>query len=345
MSQEILFSFLLIAAGFCGIVWFLNKKLSSLTPQNNDSTLNTIIEWLKNNQTQLGQSNKNIVDTLQTNTRDINERLDRAAKVIGDLQKEAGEFSQVARVMKDLQDFLKSPKLRGNLGEEVLKDLLTEVFPKNSIFLQYQFRSGEKVDAALKTDAGILPIDSKFPLENFQKIISAENKEDAERAKKELIRDLKKHVDNISKKYILPEEGTVDFAIMYVPSESVYYEIINYTEVMTYARDNRVYMVSPTTLYAHLRIIMLSFEGKRIEQQARFVLSSIRAIQKDYDKASAVVQVLGKHITNSYNTMASFASSFTQLGQKITTTQTLGKDAIETPIENTAPEIPHLPTA
>lgn len=326
MSQELLFVLLIVVTGFIALFYFLNKKLEG---GKNSLDNNTIVEWLKSNQDLVGQNNKNITDTLQQNTRDINDRLDRAAKVIGDLQKEAGEFSQVSRSMKELQEFLKSPKLRGNLGEEVLRDLLAQVFPKEAIFLQYQFKSGNKVDAALKTDAGILPIDSKFPMENFIKMAKEEKAEDREQAKREFARDVKRHIDAISKKYILPEEGTVDFAIMYVPSESVYYEIVNLTEVMAYSRTCRVYPVSPTTLYAHLRVILLSFEGKRIEQQAKMVLSSIRAVQKDYEKTENILSVLGRHLTNAYNSMSTLSSSFTQLGQKISSTRNLGTETIE----------------
>lgn len=333
MSQELLLTLLLIGAGFCSVIWVLNRKLSKTSPDQ------TLIEWLKNNQETLLQNNKNIQDTLSQNTRDINERLDRAARVIGDLQKEAGQFSEVSRSMRDLQDFLKSPKLRGNLGEEILKDLLTQIFPKEAVHLQYQFRSGEKVDAALKTDAGLLPIDSKFPMENFQKMVKEEAEIDRERARREFSRDVKKHIDTISKKYILPEEGTVDFAIMYVPSEAVYYEIVNLSEVMEHARGQRVYPVSPTTMYAHLKIILVSFEGKRIEQQARIVLSSIRSIQKDYEKVEGVVGILGKHVGNAYNTMATLSSTFTQLGQKISSTQNLGH---ETQDVITSPKSPAL---
>lgn len=321
---------LLLAAvivGFVILFWLINKKLGELkeSKQANEA----IVEWLKSNQELLAQSNKNITDTLQKNTRDISERLDRAAKVIGDLQKEAGQFSEISRGMRELQEFLQSPKLRGNIGEEVLKDLLGQTFPRHAVHLQYQFKSGDKVDAALKTDAGILPIDSKFPMENFQRMVKEENKQDREKAKREFIRDVKKHVDAISQKYILPEEGTVDFAIMYIPSEAVYYEIVNINEIMKHTRNQRVYPVSPTTLYAHLRIILVSFEGKRIEQQARQVLSAIRAIQKDYDKVGNAMSVLGKHINNAYNTMSAVASAFTQLGQKITSTQALGKETVE----------------
>jgi len=338
MPQEFVLTLLLIGAGFCGIIWIINRRLSK------NSSDHTLIEWLKSNQEALSRNSKNITDTLSQNTRDINERLDRAAKVIGDLQKEAGQFSEVSRSMRDLQDYLKSPKLRGNLGEEILQDLLSQVFPKSAIFFQHQFKSGEKVDAALKTDAGILPIDSKFPMENFTRMVKEEKEEDRERARREFGRDVKRHIDAISKKYILPEEGTVDFAIMYIPSESVYYEIVNLPEVMDYARTQRVYPVSPTTMYAHLRIILVSFEGKRIEQQARQVLSSIRAIQKDYEKVESVISVLGRHVTNAYNAMSNLTSGFTQLGQKITSTQSLGKETVaqvEQGEEVTIPAITH----
>ncbi len=327
MSADLFFILASVVLGFVLLTWIVNKKFSEFGEKNKVS--NEIVEWLKTNQQVLSQSNKNITDTLQTNTRDINERLDRAAKVIGNLQKEAGQFSEVSRSMRDLQEFLQSPKLRGNIGEEVLKDLLQGSFPRHAVLLQYQFKSGNKVDAALKTDAGILPIDSKFPMENFERMFKDETKEGRERAKREFARDVVRHIDDIAKKYILPEEGTVDFAIMYIPSESVYYEIVNLTEVMKHARQQRVYPVSPTTLYAHLRIILMSFEGKRIEQQARQVLASIRAIQKDYENVGDVISVLGKHITNGYNSMTSLVSSFTQLGQKITSTQALDESAKE----------------
>ncbi|MBI2267984.1 MAG: DNA recombination protein RmuC [Candidatus Blackburnbacteria bacterium] len=326
MTQEMFLVLIVVAGGFLGIVWIVNRRLSKISENNTNDAL---VQWLKANQEVLAQSNKNITDTLQQNTRDINERLDRAARVIGDLQKEAGQFSEVSRSMKDLQDYLKSPKLRGNLGEEVLNDLLMQSLPRNAIFLQYQFKSGDKVDAALKTDAGIIPIDSKFPMENFQRMMQEEKKEDRERGRREFGRDVRHHIDAIAKKYILPQEGTVDFAIMYVPSESVYYEIVTTPEIIKYARSERVYPVSPTTLYAHLRIILMSFEGKKIEQQARQILSAIRAMQKDYEKTGSVLGVLGRHINNAYNSLNTVTSSFTQLGQKIYSTQALGQETMD----------------
>ncbi|KKR16935.1 MAG: hypothetical protein UT46_C0003G0047 [Candidatus Levybacteria bacterium GW2011_GWA1_39_34] len=238
-------------------------------------------------------------------------------------------MSEIGRNMRELQEFLKSPKLRGNVGEEVLKDLISQIFPKNSFHLQYQFRSGEKVDAAIKTDAGILPIDSKFPMENFQKMMKAADKTAKELFAKEFIRDVRRHIDAIAKKYILPEEGTMDFCLMYIPSETIFYEVANIPELMDYARKQRVYMVSPTTLYAHLQMILLSFEGKKIETRSREVFALLRALKVDYAKVNDGLSTLGRHITNASSQFINVTSSFDKIGKKLNTTKSLEKEVVK----------------
>jgi len=310
----------LILLCFGAVIFFLNKKLSDLKkPQENEA----LLEWLKSMQQAMQTSSSDVTKVLQENSKQLNERLDKAASVIRDVGKEVGQMSEIGRNMRDLQEFLKSPKLRGNIGEQVLKDLIAQMFPKNSFHLQYQFKSGEKVDAAIKTDAGILPIDSKFPMENFQKMIKAGNDKEKAEAKNELTKDVKKHVGQIAKKYILPIEGTMDFALMYVPSESVYYEIVNMPEIIDYARKERVYIVSPSTLYAHLQTILLSFEGKKIESRSREVFKLLRALQIDYNKVEENMGVLGKHINNASSQFSNVATGFIQLGYKLTSTKTL----------------------
>lgn len=302
------------------------KKLSDLKPAPPDTSL---LEWLKTMQKTVDSSNKilhdslasnsaHMVRTLQENSKQLNERLDRAAQVIAGVGKEVGQMSEIGRSMKELQDFLKSPKLRGNIGEQILKDLITQIFPKNSFHLQYQFKSGEKVDAAIRTDAGILPIDSKFPMENFQRMMK-HNTNDIEYSalQKEFSKDVKKHIDAIAKKYILPGEGTMDFALMYVPSESVFYEIVNMQELSDYARQQRVYIVSPSTLYAHLQTILLSFEGRKIEEQAREVWQLLRSLQTDYGKVNDALDVLGRHISNASNQFGNVQKGFGGIGQKL----------------------------
>ena len=336
MQNELSIIFVIIL-GLAAIFYFLNKKFSDLKkPQDND----TLIEWIKSTQSSLDQINKNLNDslsqnssnmvkTLQENSKQLNDRLDKAASVIGNVSKEIGQMSEIGRSMQDLQDFLKSPKLRGNIGEQVLKDLISQMFPKNSFHLQYQFKTGERVDAAIKTDAGILPIDSKFPMENFQKMVKAETKKEREDFKKEFIRDVRKHVDAIAKKYILPDEGTMDFALMYIPSENVFNEITNITEVTDYARKQRVYPVSPNTLYAHLQTILLSFEGKKIEDRSRQVLRLLRALQIDYDKVQESVGVLGKHMNNASSQFSNVSSGIIQLGNKIQSAGHLEESAVK----------------
>ena len=304
------------------IAIFINKKLTDIAEKQKPS--DELLEIIKMLQSGSKEDRRVLLDSLQKNTQSLNERLDNAARVISQVQRNIGEFSEIGRGMKDLQEFLRSPKLRGNVGEQVLKELLTQFLPKASFNLQYTFKSGEKVDAAIKTSAGIIPVDSKFPMENFRKMAGA--KTDAEKKiwEKEFERDVKAHIDSISRKYILTEEGTIDYALMYIPAESVYYEIVNSSSLFDYAGAKRVLPVSPTTFYAYIRAILMSFEGQKIEAKAREILASLRAVQKDYTKVEDNLGVLQKHLNNAYNIMGSVASSFSQLGRKISSTQTLG---------------------
>lgn len=323
MSKDLYLIGALIIAAITALAYLLNKKLTEL--KNSSGPSAELLEYLKTTNSRLDEQNKNITSVLQSSTKTLNERLDNAARVIGAVQKNIGEMSEIGRGMKELQDFLKSPKLRGNIGEEVLQDLIGQMFPKNSFLLQYQFKSGNKVDAAIKTDAGILPIDSKFPMESFQRMSKAENELEKEKYTKEFIRDVKTHIEAISKKYILPEEGTMDFALMYVPSESVFYELAQLVELNNYARKLRVYPVSPSTLYAHLQTILLSFEGKKLESKSKEVFKLLRAIQGDYEKIDGNLGILGGHIKNTYNQMDKVVSSFSLMGQKLSSTRSLGE--------------------
>lgn len=326
MSQDTLLVIVIVVAGLGLVFMVLNRKLSELS---NQKPSDEMVEWLKSTNQRLEEQSKTFHQTLQANTQSLNERLDAAARVIAGVQKGVGEMSEIGRGMKDLQEFLRSPKLRGNIGEQVLKELLGQMLPKKSFHLQYTFKSGEKVDAAIQTTAGIIPVDSKFPMENFRKMAGAQTDQEKKVFEKEFERDVKSHIDAISRKYILAEEGTIDYALMYIPSESVYYEIANSLSLFDYAAAKRVLPVSPTTFYAYMRAILMSFEGQKIEAQAREILVALRAIQKDYSKVEDGLGVLQKHLNNAYNMMSQVFTSFTQLGQKITSTRSLGHETKE----------------
>lgn len=316
-----------LVGGFFVLGFVINKKISELRDSQKPS--NELLEYLRTTNTRLDEQNKNFNKTLNDSTRNLNDRLDAAARVISQVQRNIGEMSEIGRGMKDLQEFLRSPKLRGNIGEQVLKELLGQMLPKSSFHLQYTFKSGDKVDAAIKTSAGIIPVDSKFPMENFRKMGSAESDAEKKNFEKEFERDVKAHIDAISKKYILTDEGTIDYALMYIPSEAVYYEIVNNQTLFEYSNEKRVLPVSPTTFYAYMRAILMSFEGQKIEAKAREILVSLRAIQKDYSKVDENLSVLQKHMNNASNMMGSVMSSFSSLGQKISTTKDLGEETKE----------------
>ncbi len=312
-----------------GLLYYFNRRLSTLPTNQPDQTL---LEWLKTMQNSLENTNKTLNDalnnnsshlvrTLQENSRQLNDRLDKAASVIKEVGIEVGQMSEIGRSMKELQTFLKSPKLRGNIGEEILTDLIEQMFPKQSFNLQYTFQSGEKVDAAIKTDAGILPIDAKFPLENFQKMVKTEDEIEKQNFQKEFIRDVKKHIENIAKKYILPNEGTMDFALMYIPSETIYYEIVNTVEIMSFSRRQRIYIVSPSTLYAHLQTILLSYEGKKVEARSKEIFKLLRSLQIDYEKLQENLNILGKHLNNASAQYGQVTISYSQFGKKLQTSQ------------------------
>lgn len=311
-----------VLGGLVVLGFLVNKRLTDLAKGQKPS--DELLEIIKMLQDGSKEDRRVLLSSLQKNTQSLNERLDAASRVIGQVQRNVGEMSEIGRGMKDLQEFLKSPKIRGNVGEQVLKELLSQILPKKSFNLQYTFKSGEKVDAAITTSAGIIPIDSKFPMENFRKMTSAESEVEKKRHGKQFERDVKNHIETISKKYILTEEGTIDYALMYIPSEAVYYEIVNNPVLFDYGASKRVLPVSPTTFYAYLRAILMSFEGQKIEKKAREILAAIRAVQKDYNKVEDNVSKLQKHLNNAYNMMNNVLTSFNQLGQKIASTQSLG---------------------
>lgn len=247
----------------------------------------------------LNQNVQGMQTRLDTINEGINTRLDKAASVIGAMNKELGTMSEIGRGMKDLQDFLRSPKLRGNVGEQVMHDLLSQHFPRQYFEVQYKFKSGHTVDAMLKTDQGFISIDSKFPMENFIRAAKAATEEEHAVHLREFKKDVKKHITDISKKYILPEEGTVDFALMYIPSEAVYYEIIrDDTDLNQFAQEKKVLLVSPNSFFYFLKVLLIGLAGKKMEENARKVFQVLQAAQKDVVRFGDDLAVLARHMKN-----------------------------------------------
>lgn len=266
---------------------------------------------------QLGSNQDVMQRSLSEANQTINVRLNQASKMFNEISKGLGTVGEFSKQLSNLRDVFHSPKLRGNIGEEVLKGLLEQVLPKSHFAMQFKFKEGQVVDAIVKTKQGLIPIDSKFPLENFRAINEAQRSSDEEveaGARRTFVRDIKKHVDAIQGKYILPEEGTVDFAVMYVPSEAVYFEIVqNSAELIDYASEAKVYLVSPNTFYYFLKVILIGLEGARMEEMSRKVLNLLRTVQKDAGAFGEELGVLTRHITNAKNAGDRVSSKFERL--------------------------------
>ena len=195
-------------------------------PPQPDQSLLLMQQQLSALQQRLDAFGQTVAENLQQSTASMNTRLDKAAQVVGDLREKVGQIHEVGKAAAELVNILRAPKLRGGMGELFLGDLLAQILPPEHYTLQHRFKSGEAVDAAIQIGHRLVPVDSKFPLENFRRVVEAPTDAERAAARKQFMRDVKKHVDAIATKYILPDEGTYDFALMYVPAENVYYETI-----------------------------------------------------------------------------------------------------------------------
>lgn len=262
----------------------------------------------------LNQNVQGMQERLDTVSKNLNDRLDNAARVIGAVNKELGGLQEIGRNMRGLQDFLTSPKLRGGIGEQVLEQMLEQYFPSEMYEVQYRFQDGQVVDTVVRTENGLIPIDAKFPMENYQKMVRAETEEERAGALHEFMKDVKKHVNDIARKYILPGEGTVDFALMYIPSEAVYYEVIRHDdELHLHGIEKSVLFVSPNSFYYFLRVLLMGMQGKRVEDATKQLLAMMKGIQKDATRFGETLQVLNSHITHAKSAMERATTDYAKL--------------------------------
>lgn len=305
-----------------GATMIILKKLQEMKElqlvSQNDKLISQLNENLQGVQKMVDKNMAGMRTSVDKTTDALNERLDNAAKVIGALKHELGGMKEIGRSISDFQAFLKSPKLRGNLGEQILYDALDQVFSNKQYATQHKFKEGQMVDAVINTAGGIIPIDSKFPMEAYQLILNSETQDQEKVAHREFVKAVRKHIRDISSKYILPQEGTVNYAVMYVPSEAVYYEVVlQQEELLQYSRDQRVLLVSPNTFYQFLHVIMMGMERAKIEEQAEQILQILNGVQKETEKFGEKLSVLNRHVTNAKNSMETVSGEYTKLSSKI----------------------------
>jgi DNA recombination protein RmuC len=328
MQTQILYIILgLFLVGFAVLIYFLLDLKKKAEKPADDQSLKIMMEWMKEIKQGTENTREGMQRSIDETNKAINERLDKAAHVIGALSKELGGISQIGPDIRRLSETLASPKMRGNFGEEMLENMLSQILPKDSFRIQYRFKNGETVDACIFIGSTILSIDSKFSLENFRLYKEAATEESAETLRKAFLKDVKKRVDEICKKYILPQEGTFDFALMYVPSEGIYQEVIEADDIIEYCRNKAVIPVSPNTMYIYLRNIMLSLRGQEINKKAQEILKMISGIKTESDKFGRNLEVLGNHIKNAGNTMGTVSNDFLKLKGSIANAANLELEA------------------
>src|SRR3989344_1624674 len=315
---------IVLAVGLLLAIFALLRK----KPEVNGS-LKVMMEWMKEIKQGTESTREGMQKSIDETNRAISERLDNAGRVISALTKELGGISQVGPDIRRLTETLASPKLRGNFGEEMLENMLSQALPKSGFEIQHKFRNGEIVDAVIYVGDKILSIDSKFSMENFRLYKEATTDEATEALKKTFLKDIKKRVDEIHKKYILPQEHTFDFALMYIPSEGVFSEVLDDIQTITYGREKKVYFVSPNTLYHHLQIILLSLRGQKVNEAAQQILAMISGIKQESDKFGRNLEVLGGHIKNAGNTMGTVSNDFIKLKSTISNASSLRLEDVD----------------
>lgn len=319
-AVSILIGLILVMA--FAIVYLLLKK------NGGNSTESTLL--LKEDLRGLSEDITKLKDHMQAQ---VSDRLDKSqAMMMGSLQKQSAEtnkiiaditrnltelkdsnkrVSDVADELKTLQNVLQNPKQRGGLGEYYLDTVLGNVLPPHIYELQYRFKDGEIVDAVIKLDKGrLLPIDSKFSLENYNRLIEEKDKTQRENLVKTFKADLKNRIDETSK-YIRPREDTLDYAFMFIPSEAIYYDLLvnnvgatgtNARDLIEYAFiDRKVIIVSPTTLLAYLQTVMQGLKSLQIEQQAKDIQKRVAELGKHIQAHDTYMQKLGSALGTTVN--------------------------------------------
>ncbi len=326
----ILLGVLIVVAGLLAFLLFRRPNVQSGDPLQAAGFVQQQIENLR---VELATSLKNTTDVvnqhllvvtaqlssvtqqLQSNTGQVGQRLDNAARVIQDVQNKLGELGKATQEIKELgqsvsklEEMLQAPKLRGGLGELLLEDLLKQVLPTGTYEMQYAFKNGQKVDAIIRTSGGLVSVDAKFPFENFRKMLEAKSDQERRTAQRVFHSDVRKHVDAIAAKYIRADEGTYDFALMYIPAENIYYETIIKDDLLgeneslhSYSIQKHVVPVSPNSFYAHLMVIALGFKGLLIEKNAKEIQQYLQRLVLELKKFSDLFETLGMQLNNAKN--------------------------------------------
>jgi DNA recombination protein RmuC len=324
---------LAIGIGFWFVVRTLKQKPEE-KPQN-DQSLILLQSQLQNQQNQLHNQLNELTRTLDmklgNNEKAIRDQFGASMKIVGDVQRELTKViegnKQVVSVtdeLKNLQDILKNPKQRGVLGEYYLETVLKNVLGPGQFQMQYGFKDGTIVDAVVITREGIIPIDSKFSLDNYNRMLEASEKADRDRFEVAFSNDLKLRIDETAK-YVKPEEGTLEFAFMFIPSEAIYYDLLTRkigthgdTNLIEYAAGKKkVIVVSPTTFLAYLQTVLQGLRRLHIEEAAQKITERVNELGKHLMTYEEYMQKLGRSLSNSVSAYNGASKEFKKIDKDV----------------------------
>ena len=256
----------------------------------------------------LSESSQSLSKSLTENFSTIGATVSAVNKSIGEVRQNLGQLDEASKRIFDvgadmrmLKDLLQSPKLRGGVGEVMLEQLLGNVLPPEHYAMQYSLGS-ECVDAIVLLPYGKVSVDSKFSLDSFKRMLDAPSDDEKKKARKAFLKDLKLRVDEIRMRYIRPDLGTVDFALMYLPAENLYYEAVNAPageeSLLEYAMEHKVIPTSPFTFYAYLVALAYGFRGMKVAEHAEAIRAQLTTLARELGRAQEDMETLGRHIRN-----------------------------------------------
>ena len=312
------------------------ETIAKNVAQRLDSVAPALQEAIKNSAQITGQMTSDAQTKMADELKNTRDQISQIQRQLGEVQQAGKQMSLTAQT---LEGILGGAKSRGSLGEVTLERLLEDSLPRAQYEMQYRFSSGEVADAVIKLrDKKLMAVDSKFPLDAYRRIST-----DGDEARRAFATAVKGHADAISKKYIVPDEGTLDVALMFVPSESVYYELLQTLDskgqaLDAYCRDKQVVAVSPNTLYAHLCVISMGLRGMQMEENAKRILEALSGMEKQMEKFADKFGTLGTHLKNAQQSYSESDKLFERAQNTLETM--LGAGVPELPFENPQGPLP-----
>jgi DNA recombination protein RmuC len=241
-----------------------------------------------------------VQQSLSTSLSGAQQTMQSVGQQLGELSESSRRMLEIGRDISGLQEMFRAPKPRGQFGELLLERMLADLLPREHYAIQHRFRNGTVVDAIVRMAGGIVPIDSKFPDAAFRRMLAAPDDGARAGARRDFVRDVRSHIDAVSK-YILPDEGTFGFAMMYIPAENIYYEAMIRDaagDLQSYAHDRRVVACSPNTFVGFLEAIVMGLQGLRVEERAREILGHLRRLDSDFGRFRRDFETLGNHLSH-----------------------------------------------